>query len=37
MTWYNAADEFTQIAMCVSAFLAVLFLLGLIFLSKVAK
>ena len=34
MTWYNAADEITQIAVVVSVSLAVFFLLGLIFLSK---
>jgi len=37
MTWYNAADYFTQIAVVVVAFLAVFFLLGIMFLSKVSK
>ena len=34
MTWYSAADEFTQIAVFVIAVLAVFLLLGIMFLSK---
>lgn len=37
MTWYNAADDVTQIAVVVASGLAVAVLLGLIFLSKITK
>lgn len=37
MTWYDAADDLTQVAVLVASGLAVLFMLGLIFLSKVTK
>ena len=37
MTWYNTADDLTQIAVLVLSALTVLFLLAIIFLSKIMK
>jgi len=37
MIWYNAADDVTQIAVLVASGVTVLFLLGIIFLSRLTK
>ena len=37
MTWYNAADDVTQIAVLVASGVTVLFVLGIIFLSRLTK
>ena len=37
MTWYHAADDVIQIAVLVVSGVAVLFLLGIIFLSRLTK
>ena len=36
-TWYNAADDVIQVAVLVVSGVTVLFLLGIIFLSKITK
>jgi hypothetical protein len=37
MTWYHAADDVIQIAVLVVSGVTVLFLLGIIFLSRLTK
>jgi len=37
MTWYNAADDVIQIAVLVASGVTALFVLGIIFLSRLTK
>jgi hypothetical protein len=37
ITWYDAADDLTQVGVLVASGVAILFMLGFIFLSKISK